>query len=155
MKQTYFVLILFLAAVTFSSCEKKLFSNLTEEEQVEGIWRYDRVKFNNGGLSNNITDDYHLSSIRFNADSTFTHYNHQTGLLTDGYWEIFRYDVWDPEDEDTDTEKELYLFFWDTTLNAYESHVWYNFDAQKKKLEAEEDWDGGTYDYRLERIGEY
>ncbi len=138
------------AILALTSCEK---FGQTKEQKLDGMWTYTKVRrTTNGVLSSNVTSDFLVSSIKFNADGTLSSYDEPTGTVSRGtyYLQTFEAGTADCPKEQTDIMVTMPSA--DSTLTD-QYRTLCDLEFCGKKITFKEETPNGVYSYTLTRVG--
>ena len=165
----HLLLLFVFGSLILTGCQKESF-NIDVNQELQGQWEYERVKFVCGSSSNDLTDDYEYKVIKFEGDQISLNHNNYENFWVgkfsasgerieivedpDPFCDDFDEDTFNDCDCEITYETKRYMDAELKEMNTNYSMVmsWKEFTYENNKIEYSESRDGGTYYYRLKRI---
>ena len=151
MKTAYFINVLIISLLLFSSSCNKDLSAETVEKRLLGTWRIDKVKMKKQGTNTykNVTSNFTRYSINFDNNGILSYFDSQTSSTYEGYWYIWEVDEWDSDDEEYQTKQTIEISIYDPILDISSEMTWEDISISNKKLKFTEFRDGNKYKFTL------
>lgn len=150
--RSFFFLGLLLVS-TLSACSEASFSS-NIEERIIGTWEFEKVKFTPQGdiFGADYTNGFVGSSVTFKEGGILEAYDKDLDTIATGYWYIDSYVEYSNDDDNSSST----VYYMVGTLDIPNQGIftdlyWDNLNVTKNKLDAKEEKNNGTYNYKMYR----